>query len=128
MYLYIIYLSAENYHDCVITSCLRRYQHWSLVSILSEFRHQTWPYKLFDFEQFIEFFNSDSINLSINMPDFITIHDTFQVREEVIVYVTHSVCCMHHTLNRNSFFYICVLLHNLVRRKPIIVSLLTAYF
>jgi len=73
---------VENYHDCVITACLRRVQHWSFVSILSELRHHAWPYKLFDFEQFIEYFNIDLIDLStINMPDFITIHQNFKVSE-----------------------------------------------
>ena len=66
----------------MITACLRRVQHWSFVSILSELRHHAWPYKLFDFEQFVEYFNIDLIDLSkINMPDFITIHQNFKVSE-----------------------------------------------
>ena len=84
--------SPENYYDCLIIACLRRIQEWSYISVLAEFRQFTWPHKLFDFEQFIEVFHSaTAVDLSSNVPDFITIHDSFKVCN-VCMYVSMYVC------------------------------------
>lgn len=49
------------------------------MSILAEFRQHTWPHKLHDFEQVIEKFNTALVDLPVNVPEFLSIHDNFKV-------------------------------------------------
>ena len=49
------------------------------MSILAEFRQHTWPHKLHDFEQVIEKFNTTLVDLPVNVPEFLSIHDNFKV-------------------------------------------------
>jgi hypothetical protein len=63
-----------------LIACLRRVQEWSFVSILSEFRQNTWPNRLFDFEQMIESFNIKSVNTAEHaIPDYLAIHNNLKV-------------------------------------------------
>ena len=71
--------STENYLDCLLVACLRRFQQWSYVSILSEFRQHTWPHKLFDFEQLIEHFDTNKVSVPSTLPDYVITHITLQV-------------------------------------------------
>lgn len=61
-------------------ACIRRAQEWSYVSILAEFRHFTWPHKLFDFEQVIEAFNVTGLRQATSVHDFFAIHENFKVK------------------------------------------------
>lgn len=70
---------VDTFYDCLVIACLRRLQEWSYVSILAEFRQHTWPHKLHDFEQVIEKFNTALVELPVNVPEFLSIHDNFKV-------------------------------------------------
>lgn len=74
-----LYTRVDTFYDCLIIACLRRLQEWSYVSILAEFRQHTWPHKLHDFEQVIEKFNTALVDLPVNVPEFLSIHDNFKV-------------------------------------------------
>jgi len=60
--------------DCLLIACLRKIQEWSLVPILNEFRILSNQKRLFDLEQFIELFNSDSVNYTSEIPEFLSTH------------------------------------------------------
>lgn len=72
--------SADTFYDCLVLACMRRLQEWSYVSILGEFRHLTWPHKLFDFEQVIDQFHTNLVDITANTPEFLALHDNFKVR------------------------------------------------
>jgi hypothetical protein len=74
--------SPENHYDSVVVACLRRVQEWSFVSILSEFRQNTWPHRLLDFEQFIERFDAKLIDAHKHAPDYMLTHKHLR-REEM---------------------------------------------
>lgn len=71
--------SADNFLDCLLIACLRRFQQWSYISILSEFRQHTWPDKLYDFEQLIEHFDANKVSVPSTLPDYVITHITLQV-------------------------------------------------
>jgi hypothetical protein len=71
--------SSDSYYDCLIIACMRRLQEWSYVSILAEFRHNTWPHKLPDLEQILEIFHTSAVDLTSCTPEFLAIHDNFKV-------------------------------------------------
>ncbi len=73
------YRSLENCYDCLLVACLRKVQEWAYVSILAEFRHNVWPHKLFDLEQFIERFDQSLVDLSTSAPDYLLTHNSIQV-------------------------------------------------
>lgn len=54
-------------------------QDWSIMAIVSEFRVFTWPHRIQDFEQFIEFFNTKLVDMDTLAPDFHTIHENIKV-------------------------------------------------
>lgn len=54
--------SAASCVDVAIISCLRRIQQWGLVSVLANFRQLTGR-KIYDLEQFIEFFNASVVRI-----------------------------------------------------------------
>jgi hypothetical protein len=66
-------------------ACLRKMQDWSIMSIVAEFRVFTWPHRIQDFEQFIEFFNTKLVDMDTLAPDFHTIHENIKVN---IVFLT----------------------------------------
>jgi len=66
--------------DCLLIGCLRKVQEWALVPIINEFRINTYQRRIFDLEQFIEFFNEDLINLTNDIPEFLATH--FLLKEE----------------------------------------------
>lgn len=74
-----MFTRVDTFYDCLVIACLRRLQEWSYVSILAEFRQHTWPHKLHDFEQVIEKFNTALVDLPVNVPEFLSIHDNFKV-------------------------------------------------
>ena len=71
--------SAETFLDCVVLACWRRVQHWSVVNILAEFQMHTWPHKLCDYEQFIERFHTELVDVVSLTPAFFLIHSSLQV-------------------------------------------------
>ena len=79
--------SADSFYDCLLIACMRRVQEWSFLSILAEFRHNTWPHKLFDLEQFIERFDTSTVNVSGSVPEFISLHDNFKVGKMLCSYL-----------------------------------------
>jgi hypothetical protein len=48
-------------------------------------RQYSWPQKLFDFEQMIEIFDTDLVDTSSNMPEFIDIHQTLKKLEDKLL-------------------------------------------
>lgn len=60
--------------DCLLIACLRKIQEWTLVPILHEFRLLSNQKRLFDLEQFIELFNSDIVNYTTDIPEFLSTH------------------------------------------------------
>ncbi len=71
--------NSETYLDCVVLACWRRVQSWSTVNILAEFRMYTWPHRLLDFEQMIERFNTELVDIISLSPEFHMIHSNLQV-------------------------------------------------
>ena len=76
-YIRTVIYSEANRYDCVLIACMRRLQHWSLTSIISEFRLLSGPERYFDFEQFIELFDPTSMDIlthvtkgSAHLPEF----------------------------------------------------------
>mmetsp|Transcript_17977 Transcript_17977/g.30074 ORF Transcript_17977/g.30074 Transcript_17977/m.30074 type:complete len:283 (+) Transcript_17977:123-971(+) len=70
--------SSSSCVDAALISCLRRIQRWGLSSVLAEFRQLTGR-KIFDLEQFIEFFDASVVRIPHNR---VTLYlDTF-LRDE----------------------------------------------
>lgn len=89
--------SADTFYDCLVIACMRRLQEWSYVSILGEFRHLTWPHKLFDFEQVVDQFHTSLVDITAATPEFLALHDNFKVGNPQdspwrFVYP----CCVYH--------------------------------
>eukprot|EP01041_Mallomonas_annulata_P001249 gene1249-2421_t len=66
--------------DGVVIACIRRLQGWTLTSIIEEFRILTGR-KIFDIEQFIEYFDIDIIDVPNIVPDYLQIYDTLLEEE-----------------------------------------------
>jgi len=77
--------SSDTFYDCLLIGCLRRVQEWSFVSILSEFRENTWPNKLFDLEQYIEHFNIPIIDTKKATPDHLLTHYHLKAEEVKLI-------------------------------------------
>lgn len=77
-YLRILKFSPSHCLDSILVACLRKVQEWSFVSILGELRMHS-GCRLFDVEQFIEYFDPDIIDISKNTPDFLKIHIRLKV-------------------------------------------------
>jgi hypothetical protein len=54
--------SATSCVDAALIACLRRIQRWGLCSVLANFRQLTGR-KIFDLEQFIEFFDASIVHI-----------------------------------------------------------------
>lgn len=54
-------------------------QEWAIVPIISEFRLFTYPHKLFDFEQMIEYFRTDLVDMKTLAPESYVIHQNIKV-------------------------------------------------
>lgn len=65
--------SALSCVDAALIACLRRIQRWGLTSVLAEFRQLT-NRKIFDMEQFIEFFDVTTVQIpSHRIPAYLDI-------------------------------------------------------
>lgn len=69
--------------DMVLVAILRRLQKWSLTSVLSEFRTNVGQ-SLFDVEQFIEYFDTDLIDLPPSLPDYLLAYESLMEEESAI--------------------------------------------
>lgn len=73
--------SALSCVDAALIACVRRIQRWSLTSVLAEFRQVTGR-KIFDLEQFIEFFDVSIVQIpSHRMPSYLDIFLKVEVSE-----------------------------------------------
>lgn len=77
--------SLDNQIASVVIACWRRTRDWSILSILAEFRQFTFPYKLRDYEQMIEFFNSASVDLATLLPEWHVVHESIKEEEGKLV-------------------------------------------
>mmetsp|Transcript_21569 Transcript_21569/g.19637 ORF Transcript_21569/g.19637 Transcript_21569/m.19637 type:complete len:121 (+) Transcript_21569:441-803(+) len=69
----ITLISIDEFNDCVVIACLRKLQKWSITSILSEFTILSGTKDInayFDYWQFIENFNIDTVVTQEILPDY----------------------------------------------------------
>jgi hypothetical protein len=64
-----------------VIACWRRVQEWAIVPTIAEFRMFTFPHKLFDFEQMIEIFNTDLVDMKALAPESYVLHDNIKVKQ-----------------------------------------------
>ena len=76
--------------DCLLIGCLRKVQEWTLVPILNEFRMLSNQKRIFDLEQFIELFNSDIINFTSDIPEFLVTHFLLKEEEQKLLERVHN--------------------------------------
>lgn len=102
--------SAISCVDAALIACLRRIQRWGLTSVLAEFRQLTGR-KIFDLEQFIEFFDVSTVQIpSHRMPAYLDIFLKVEVRVYIYQSLSLSACvCSKHWLITVFFWflYIC---------------------
>lgn len=69
----------------MVIACWRRTRDWSILSILAEFRQFTFPYKLRDYEQMIEYFNPGSVDLATLLPEWHVVNESIKEEEGKLV-------------------------------------------
>lgn len=57
--------------DAVVIACLRKLQQWGMTSVFEEFRIIARK-KMFDLEQYVEFFDISGVKLPFRLPNFLT--------------------------------------------------------
>lgn len=71
--------NSEEFLDCVIISCMNKVNAWSVLSCINEFRRLTFPYKIKDYEQFIESFDTSLVDIKTIKPESYLTHQYFIV-------------------------------------------------
>ena len=77
--------NAQDCIDCLVVACMRRFQDWSVVSILSEFRLLQGPLqqRSMEAEQFVEYFDVAVVDVAPSQqPNFIVVHRSLLIDEE----------------------------------------------
>jgi len=78
----LIIMCTSGVHETgTVVGCLRRLQHYSLVSVIGEYRQYAGPRARYSNEQFIELFDVDLVSFPSPLPHWFIFHLTLLERE-----------------------------------------------